>query len=78
MATCSKGCYHGGNMAVGDDFQLSAPGGGSWTRQHATTIAGIVASGTRIAIHKPRTKTSLNKSAESRNQARLKTNFRNH
>ena len=75
MATCSKGCYRGGNLAVGDDFQPSAPGGGSWTRQQALAIAGMVTSGQRIAIHKPRTKTSFNKSAESRRRARVPQAF---
>ena len=75
MATCSKGCYRGGNLAVGDDFQPTAPGGGSWTRQQSIAIAGMVISKERIAIHKPRTKTSLSKSAKARSRARLPQAF---
>ena len=85
MATCSKGCYRGGNIAVGGDFIPSGPTVTAdssslrpcshWTRQQAAAMADMVRSGNRIALPKPRTKGSQNKSSKARKLARMPQAF---
>ena len=85
MATCSKGCYRGGNIAVGEKFEPSAvttdtsgtkvEPGPHWTRQQAAAMAGMVHTGHRIALPKPSTKGSASKSKKARKLARMPQAF---